>query len=126
MSTPDDVLRLLAEAYPDASEHLRGLRDRLAAAAQADGILDLAYRTVDSPVGPLLLAATELGLVRVAYASEDHNEVLQALSDRISPRVLHAPERLGLSHDRLDGSAGREAPPHLTSTEHASEPPTVP
>jgi len=94
MSTPDDVLRLLAEAYPDASEHLRGLRDRLAAAAQADGILDLAYRTVDSPVGPLLLAATELGLVRVAYASEDHNEVLQALSDRISPRVLHAPERL--------------------------------
>ncbi len=39
---------------------------------------------------------------------------------------LHAPERLGLSHDRLDGSAGREAPPHLTSTEHASEPPTVP
>ncbi len=94
MNTHDDVLRDLARAYPDAPEHLRGLRDRLAAAAQAAGILDLAYRTVDSPVGPLLLAATELGLVRVAYASEDHNEVLQALSDRISPRVLHAPERL--------------------------------
>ena len=64
---------------------------RLAAAAEAEGILDVAYRTVDTPVGPLLLAATEQGLVRVAYPSEDHDAVLQALADRISPRMLHAP-----------------------------------
>ena len=43
------------------------------------------------PVGPLLLAATDHGLVRVAFASEDHDAVLQALADRISPRVLRAP-----------------------------------
>jgi methylated-DNA-[protein]-cysteine S-methyltransferase len=73
---------------------LRRLRARLAAAAQRDGILDVAYRIVDSPVGPLLLAATEAGLVRVAYASEEHDAVLQALADRISPRVLNAPARL--------------------------------
>jgi methylated-DNA-[protein]-cysteine S-methyltransferase len=66
--------------------------------AQAEGILDVAYRTVDSPVGSLLLAATEAGLlVRVAYASENHDTVLQTLSDRISPRILNAPARLDTS-----------------------------
>ncbi len=84
----------LTRAFPGAPDDLHRLRARLAAAAQRDGILDVAYRTVDSPVGPLLLAATEAGLVRVAYASEDHDAVLQALADRISPRVLNAPARL--------------------------------
>jgi methylated-DNA-[protein]-cysteine S-methyltransferase len=84
----------LARAFPGAAGDLRRLRARLAAAAERDGILDVAYRTVDSPVGPLLLAATEAGLVRVAYASEDHDAVLQDLADRISPRVLNAPARL--------------------------------
>ena len=84
----------LARAFAGAAGDLRRLRARLATAAQRDGILDVAYRTVDSPVGPLLLAATEAGLVRVAYASEGHDAVLQALADRISPRVLNAPARL--------------------------------
>jgi methylated-DNA-[protein]-cysteine S-methyltransferase len=92
----------LARAYPETPEHLRELRDRLAAMAQAEGILDVAYRTVDSPVGTLLLAATELGLVRVAYAREDHDAVLQSLSDRISPRILNAPERLDTTARELD------------------------
>ena len=39
------------------------------AAARA-GLLDVAYATVDSPVGPLLLAMTERGLVRLAYLGE--------------------------------------------------------
>jgi methylated-DNA-[protein]-cysteine S-methyltransferase len=94
MTTNNDVYRDLARAYEATPEHLRNLRDRLAAAAQADSILDVAYRTVDSPVGTLLLAATDLGLVRVAYASENHDAVLQRLSDRISPRILNSPARL--------------------------------
>src|SRR5262249_59480975 len=80
----------------------RRLHPRRAGEAQRDGILDVAYRTVDSPVGPLLLAATEAGLVRVAYASEDHEAVLQALADRISPRVLNAPARLETAARELD------------------------
>jgi methylated-DNA-[protein]-cysteine S-methyltransferase len=102
MNTHDDLPRELARAYPDTPEHLRGLRHRLATTAQAEGILDLAYRTVDSPVGPLLLAATELGLVRVAFASEGHDAVLQALSDRISPRILQAPARLDATARELE------------------------
>ena len=45
---------------------------------------------------------TEAGLVRVAYASEDHEAVLQALADRISPRVLNAPARLETAARELD------------------------
>jgi methylated-DNA-[protein]-cysteine S-methyltransferase len=102
MSIHDDLPRHLAQAYPDTPDHLRRLRERLATAAQTDGILDIAYRTVDSPVGPLLLAATDVGLVRVAYQREDHDTVLQTLADRISPRILHAPARLDTTARELE------------------------
>jgi methylated-DNA-[protein]-cysteine S-methyltransferase len=81
-------------ASPEDTATLSRLRDRLGLAAEAEGLLDVAYTTIDSPVGPLLLAATARGLVRVAYAVEDHDRVLDALSHRISPRVLRAPRRL--------------------------------
>jgi methylated-DNA-[protein]-cysteine S-methyltransferase len=93
MST-DDLTRDLERAFPAAPGQLLRLHDRLAAAAQLDGILDVAYRTVDSPVGPLLLASTDAGLVRVAFDNEDHDGVLQTLADRISPRILNVPGRL--------------------------------
>jgi methylated-DNA-[protein]-cysteine S-methyltransferase len=83
-------------------EHLRRLTDRLADDAEAAGLLDVGYCTVDSPVGSLLVAATALGLVRVAYATEGHDAVLRSLSDRISPRVLHRPARLEAVARQLD------------------------
>ena len=78
------------------------LHDRLVAAAQADGLLDVAYRTLDTPVGTLLLAATEQGLVRVAYDVEGHDDVLATLASRVSPRVLAAPGRLDPVARELD------------------------
>jgi methylated-DNA-[protein]-cysteine S-methyltransferase len=94
MNTDHDLPRDLTRVYDATPEHLRMLGTRLAAAAHDEGILDVAYRVVESPVGSLLLAATEAGLVRVAYARENHETVLQILADRISPRVLNAPGRL--------------------------------
>lgn len=70
------------------------LHARLVDGAQRAGLLDVAYRTLDTPVGSLLLAATEHGLVRVAYAVQDHAAVLADLAERVSPRVLEAPARL--------------------------------
>jgi len=100
MSTDDTLARAFADT-PGTPEHLDELRRRLTGTAQARGVLDLAYATIDSPVGPLLLAATDRGLVRVAYAREDHDAVLQALADRVSPRVLRAPARLDLAARQL-------------------------
>jgi methylated-DNA-[protein]-cysteine S-methyltransferase len=85
---------LFAALPEEDAEAQRRLHERLVAEAQAAGILDVAYRTLDTPVGSLLLAATEEGLVRVAYAGEDHDAVLARLAARISPRVLRAPARL--------------------------------
>lgn len=84
----------LLAGLPVADDDLARLRARLAEQADTEGILDIAYRTVETPVGRLLLAATEQGLVRVAYAREDHGRVLASLAERVSPRVLQAPMRL--------------------------------
>jgi methylated-DNA-[protein]-cysteine S-methyltransferase len=89
-------------ASPSDAGTLSRLRDRLGLAAEAEGLLDVAYMTVDSPVGPLLLAATPKGLVRVAYDVEDHERVLETLTRQISPRVLRAPRRLDAAARELD------------------------
>lgn len=85
---------LFASLSRDEAQTTARLHDQLVVAADTDQLLDVAYRTVDSPVGTLLLAATDQGLVRVAYQLEDHDQVLQTLSERVSPRILHAPRRL--------------------------------
>jgi methylated-DNA-[protein]-cysteine S-methyltransferase len=67
-----------------------------------EGLADVAYATVDSPIGDLLVAATERGLVRVTFHTERHDDVLNDLVVRISPRVLEAPERLDEVRRELD------------------------
>jgi methylated-DNA-[protein]-cysteine S-methyltransferase len=86
----------------DEADALTRLHRRLALDADGADVLDVAYRTVDTPVGTLLLAATTAGLVRVAYDVEGHDAVLAALADRISPRVLRAPARLDSAARQID------------------------
>lgn len=88
--------------FPVDDGELAALRSRLAVQAAEHGLLDVAYRTIDTPVGPLLLAATETGLVRVAFEREGFDAVLESLADRISPRVLEAPRRLDTAAAELD------------------------
>jgi methylated-DNA-[protein]-cysteine S-methyltransferase len=93
----NDLEHLLAGAasQADAADPAVGLlRASLARRAQEDNLLDVAYRTVDTPVGRLLLAATPAGLVRIAYERQDHDAVLADLAGKVSPRVLFAPARL--------------------------------
>ncbi len=73
----------------------RDARPGLAEAAEAAGLLDVAYARLETPVGSVLLAATERGLVRIAYLDGDTEDaVLAQLADALSPRVLAAPRRL--------------------------------
>ncbi len=102
MSSTTDIVRDLVQGIDVRIDNLAKVHARLVSTAERDGVLDLAYRVVDSPVGLLLLAATERGLVRVAFASEDHDAVLRSLSERISPRVLCAPARLAGVTRQLD------------------------
>ena len=79
-----------------------GRRARLATAADDAGLLDVAYRTLDSPIGSLLLAATPQGVVRIAFDAEGHDAVLGVLAERVSPRILRAPRRLDGVARQLD------------------------
>jgi methylated-DNA-[protein]-cysteine S-methyltransferase len=76
----------------------RGLEE----SAGRAGLLDVAYTVVDTPIGPLLLAATDAGLVRIAFENEDHDRVLELLAAKLSPRILRAPGRLADAARQLD------------------------
>jgi methylated-DNA-[protein]-cysteine S-methyltransferase len=106
LPTPTPTATLVRTLRESGGGFDAATRDRLHAvlttkAAQA-GVLDVAYRTVDSPLGPLLLASTPLGLVRVAFAVEGHDEVLGRLAADVSPRILAAPQRLDDAARQLD------------------------
>jgi methylated-DNA-[protein]-cysteine S-methyltransferase len=73
---------------------MRASLERFADRAAAEGLLDVAYATTDSPFGRLLVACTPRGLVRVGLPAYDPDETLEELATRISPRVLEAPARL--------------------------------
>ena len=75
---------------------------RLAERAGAEGLLDVAYANVDSPFGPLLLAATPRGLVRINLPAYDPEETLEELAAKVSPRVLEAPAKLDEARRELD------------------------
>jgi len=94
-----DPLAALADVDPSVPARLH---DRLVVDAERTGILDVAYRTVETPVGALLVAATDRGLVRVAFACEGHDAVLERLAVQVSPRILHAPARLDDAARQLD------------------------
>jgi methylated-DNA-[protein]-cysteine S-methyltransferase len=89
-------------ASPADTEALAGLHRQLERAAEAEDLLDVAYTTVDSPLGTLLLAATPRGIARVAYEVEDHERVLETLASKLSPRVLRAPKQLDAAARELD------------------------
>jgi methylated-DNA-[protein]-cysteine S-methyltransferase len=92
----------LFQTIPADDDRLARLHGRLERDADAAGLLDIAYRTVDTPVGPLLLAATAAGLLRVAYTVEDHDSVLARLAEAVSPRILRAPARLDDAARQID------------------------
>src|SRR5918911_3598837 len=71
--------------------------------ADDEGLLDVAYASVDSPLGPLVVAATPKGLVRVSYTEfRGEDEVLEELARKVSPRVLEAPAKLDPVRRELD------------------------
>lgn len=93
---------LLTASDDDERATLARLREELGAAAWRTGVTDVVYTTVPSPVGPLLVATTARGIVRVAYEREDHDRVVTALAERVGPRVLRADEPLAEAASQLE------------------------
>jgi methylated-DNA-[protein]-cysteine S-methyltransferase len=93
MSARDELRRRLGDPVAAARFPADGFAAELHRRALAQGLLDVAYAAVDTPLGTLLVAVTERGVVRVAYPDEGADRVLAELATRVSPRVLAAPER---------------------------------
>jgi methylated-DNA-[protein]-cysteine S-methyltransferase len=97
---------MMSELEELRTADLDGAADRaaraFAARAAEAGLADVAYTMVDSPFGPLLVATTRRGLVRLAYPHEDVDEALEELARAVSPRVLEAPGRMDEIRRELD------------------------
>ncbi|HJT63602.1 MAG TPA: methylated-DNA--[protein]-cysteine S-methyltransferase [Candidatus Limnocylindria bacterium] len=74
----------------------------LARRADAEGLLDVAWATLDTPLGPIAVFVTPRGLVRVAYDRENFGQVADEVAEHVSPRVLLAPERTDVVREQLD------------------------
>ena len=93
MNTDTALVTALAATLDTDPADIVDLHARLAERAEQEAVLDLAYRVVDSPIGPLLVAASPAGLVRVAFEREGHDAVLDQLAGQISPRIMKMPAR---------------------------------
>ena len=86
MTEDGNITALLQSVEVDVGDAVRRAADR----AHDEGLVDVSYSSLDSPLGPLVAAATPRGLVRLAY--EDFNggldPVLDHLALRLSPRIV--------------------------------------
>ena len=98
---------------PTLEQALTGARDltarraakaaaRFTARAVDENLVDIAYAVIDSPIGALVGAVTERGVVLLAFGRESLEPSLQELSAGVSPRILEAPARLDPLRRELD------------------------
>jgi methylated-DNA-[protein]-cysteine S-methyltransferase len=74
---------------------------RFREAAATEGLLDVGFDVVDSPVGPLLVAATGRGLARI-YFDPDPEHHLDRLAKTFGPRILRATSSVAPAARQLD------------------------
>ena len=79
------------------------IRGEFSRRADAEGLVAVAFERHDSPLGTILVGATDAGLVRVGLPAEGEDAVLDELARRVSPRLLCAPrETVTLARHQLD------------------------
>jgi methylated-DNA-[protein]-cysteine S-methyltransferase len=98
MNEIEDTLRRSVDGLP--TEVPPELRERLERRAADEGLLDVAYAEVDSPIGPLGVASTPRGLVRLAFVPAE--QMAEELAAKLSPRVLRSPAKLDEVRRELD------------------------
>jgi methylated-DNA-[protein]-cysteine S-methyltransferase len=79
---------------------LRDALGRAAARADAEGLVDVAWTRHDTPIGSLLLAATETGVVLISFESSER--ATERLALEVSARVMEGTDRLDPTRRELD------------------------
>lgn len=96
------VERALKDAGTNHAGNLGRLNERLLARADSEGLIDVAYATMDSPYGELLVAATERGVVKLSLPNYTAEYALEQVAAGVSPRILESPKRLDPVRRELD------------------------
>jgi methylated-DNA-[protein]-cysteine S-methyltransferase len=99
MSANTSDLETRLQQGPAGDDYAAAVRAARDAAAKA-GEVDVAYTTTDSPVGPLLLAATDEGLCVIEFGAR--GDSLDDVAEHISPRIVEVPKRLDPVRRQLD------------------------
>jgi methylated-DNA-[protein]-cysteine S-methyltransferase len=98
----DELDRRLSASRPAPALDVDRLRDAIVRRAADEGLLDVAYGVADSPLGPLTVFVTPRGVARISYAHESVEEQVDEAAERLSPRILRAPERTDEARRELD------------------------
>jgi methylated-DNA-[protein]-cysteine S-methyltransferase len=99
---PVDERQLKAALGGVSAEDSESAARRLVERAEREGLADVAYATVDTPLGTALVAGTERGLLRVMLPNDSVDRVLDQISSDLSPRVLELPARLDRERRELE------------------------
>ncbi|HEX2564639.1 MAG TPA: methylated-DNA--[protein]-cysteine S-methyltransferase [Acidimicrobiales bacterium] len=107
MTTTDDIAVRLAGLTtdpagegPEGPDTVADLVAQALARADADGLVDVAWAVDDTPIGPLTLAATTSGVVKIAFGADE--SALAELAATVSPRLVRLPRRLDALRRELD------------------------
>lgn len=98
----DELEQALARGPGAGGADPAALAAAVAGRATREGLVDVAYALTDSPLGRLLVATTDRGLVMVAYMLDGLDARLEVLARDVSPRVLEVPARLDRARRELD------------------------
>jgi methylated-DNA-[protein]-cysteine S-methyltransferase len=98
----EDALRRGDERNGDTAARALRASEHLSRRIAEENLADVSYSTIDSPFGALLLAATKRGVVRLAFPEESVDSVLDALVQRLSPRIVESPAPLEQARRELD------------------------
>jgi methylated-DNA-[protein]-cysteine S-methyltransferase len=95
---------------------------RFREAAAAGGLLDVGYDVVESPIGPLFLAASDRGVCRISF-EPDPEQHLELLARTFGPRVLRSSAPVETARRELDEYfAGRRQAFEVTTDVRAAAP----
>ena len=89
-------------SQPETGLDIGALASAIAERGAGDGLVEVAFTTVETPIGELLLASTDEGLVRVGWSADDRDWILEGLAASIGPRILELPARLDDVRRQLD------------------------
>jgi methylated-DNA-[protein]-cysteine S-methyltransferase len=94
----ESEIRAAASTLPPAPAEVL---ERLLQRAEGEGLVDISYGEMDSPLGPLLLAVTDAGLVTLSY-TDYAPDILDQLARRVSPRIVRRPARTDTVRRQVD------------------------